>query len=123
MDGDELDTAIGAWAASRTTAGSPARRQRGSVVIGLLPGDLRASGCAEECLQIRLEPQVAAAVLGASPDLSETMAPLVDLWGRDAGRVEDRLRTATSWDERFTIATEILGRRLPAGRSGSCSSS
>lgn len=90
------------------------RHERGSVVIGLLPGDLRAGGRVGECLQIRLEPHVAAAVLGASPDLSETMAPLADVWGRDAGRVEDRLRAATSWDERFRIAAEILGRRLHA---------
>jgi hypothetical protein len=36
---------------------------------------------------------------------------LEDVWGPDAGRAEDRLRAATSWDERFTIAVEVLGRR------------
>jgi hypothetical protein len=30
----------------------------------------------------------------------------------DAGQVEERLRAATSWDERFTIAADVLGRRL-----------
>jgi AraC-like DNA-binding protein len=89
------------------------RRERGSVVVGLLPGDLRASGYGVgECLQIRLEPVAAAAVLGASTELSGTMAALEDVWGRDAARVEDRLRAAASWDERFAIAAEFLGRRL-----------
>jgi AraC-like DNA-binding protein len=91
------------------------RHERGSVIIGLLPGDLRAAGCgAGECLQIRLEPVAAAAVLGASTELSGTLISLKEVWGRDAGRAEDRLRTAASWDERFTIAAEILGRRLGA---------
>jgi AraC-like DNA-binding protein len=91
------------------------RDQRGSVVVGLLPGDLRAAGRARvECLQIRLEPAAAAAVLGASTELTGTVVSLEDIWGRDAGRAEDRLRAAASWDERFTIAVEILGRRLGA---------
>jgi AraC-like DNA-binding protein len=90
------------------------RYERGSVVVGLLPGDLRAVGRRGECLQIRLEPAVAAAVFGASTALSGTVVTLDDVWGRDAGRAEDRLRAAASWDERFTIAVEILGRRLGA---------
>jgi len=93
---------------------SRGRHEHGSVVIGLMPGDLRAGGCVGECLQIRLEPDVAAAVLDASPDLSGTLVPLADVWGRDAGRVEDRLRAAASWDERFTIAAEVVGQRLRA---------
>ena len=90
------------------------RRERGSVVVGLLPGDLRADEWAGECLQIRLEPVVAAAVLGESTQLTGAVLSLADVWGRDAGRTEDRLRAAASWEERFTIAAEILGRRLTA---------
>ncbi len=93
------------------------RVERGSVVIGLMPGELRAGGCVGECLQIRLEPDVAAAALGGSSELSGTMAPLADVWGRDAGRVVDRLRAAASWDERFAIAADALGRRLAARSS------
>jgi AraC-like DNA-binding protein len=96
---------------------SHGRHERGSVVAGLLPGDLRVTGCGEgECLQIRLEPVAAAAVLGASAELSETVVSLADVWGREAGRIEDRLRAAGSWDQRFTIAAEILARRLGARR-------
>jgi AraC-like DNA-binding protein len=89
------------------------RRLRGNVVVGLLPGDLRAVGWGVgECLQIRLEPAAAAAVLGASTELSGTVVALEQVWGRDAGRAEDRLRIAASWEERFAIAAEFLGRRL-----------
>jgi len=90
------------------------RHQRGSFVAGLLPGQLRAGGWRGECLQIRLSPVVAAAVLGASTELTGTVAALEDVWGRDAGQAEHRLRAATSWDERFTIAADVLARRLGA---------
>ncbi|MEV1021203.1 helix-turn-helix domain-containing protein [Streptomyces sp. NPDC050264] len=83
----------------------------GSVVVGLLPGELRTGGRVGECLQIRLEPAVAAAMLGVSTELSGTVVELEDVWGRDAGRAEDRLRSAGSWDERFTIAVDLLHRR------------
>ncbi|WP_242908033.1 helix-turn-helix domain-containing protein [Actinomadura terrae] len=89
--------------------------ERGSIVVGLLPGEFRVAGRGEgEYLQLRLEPVVAAAVFGASTELSGTMAPLEELWGRDARRAEDGLRAAASWDERFAIAAELLGRRLDA---------
>ncbi|GAA1454344.1 helix-turn-helix domain-containing protein [Nocardiopsis tropica] len=90
------------------------RSRRGSVVVGLLPGDLRTGGLRGECLQIRLDPAAAGAVLGTATGLTGTVVSLADVWGRDAGRAEDRLRAAASWDERFTIAGEILGRRLHA---------
>jgi AraC-like DNA-binding protein len=88
------------------------RQQRGSFVAGLLPGQLRAGGWRGECLQIRLSPAVAAAVLGVSAELTGTVESLEDVWVRDAGQVEEKLRAATSWDERFTIAADVLGRRL-----------
>jgi len=90
------------------------RHQRGSFVAGLLPGQLRAGGWSGECLQIRVSPVVAAAVFGASTELTGTVAALEDVWVRDARQVEEKLRAATSWDERFTIAAEVLGRRLGA---------
>lgn len=96
------------------------RRGRGSVVAGLLPGALRASGRVGEVLQIRLDPVAAAVLLRASPDLCGTVVPLEEVWGRDAGQVEERLRAAASWDERFAAVVDILGRRLtepPAARS------
>ncbi|MFI6306158.1 helix-turn-helix domain-containing protein [Amycolatopsis thailandensis] len=91
---------------------SPDRHERGSVVIGLTPGDLRAGGHVGECLQIRLEPDVAATVFDAAPDLSGTVSSLADVWGGDAGRFEGRLRSASSWDERFRIAAEVVSQRM-----------
>jgi AraC-like DNA-binding protein len=57
---------------------------------------------------------VAVAVLGESAELTGMVVALKDVWGRDAGRAEDRLRAAASWDQRFTIAADLLGRRLDA---------
>ncbi|TWD75412.1 helix-turn-helix protein [Kribbella amoyensis] len=89
-------------------------RRRGSVVAGLLPGQLRAGGWRGECLQIRLSPVIAAAVLGASTELTGTVAALDEIWTRDGSQFEDRLRSTTSWAERFTIAADVLSRRLDA---------
>ncbi|MFD7732550.1 helix-turn-helix domain-containing protein [Kitasatospora phosalacinea] len=93
------------------------RRGGGSTVVGPVPGELRVGGRAAggiACLQIRLSPVVAAALLGAPAELGTAVVPLEEVWGRDAGRAEDRLRAAVSWDERFAVAADLLGRRLDA---------
>ncbi|WP_199552818.1 AraC family transcriptional regulator [Streptomyces sp. N35] len=97
------------------------RQQRGSTVLGLAPGGLRVRGRSIECLQIRLSPVVAHAVLGGAttsehPHTGGEMVPLEDIWGPEARRVEDRLRSASSWRERFAIADAELLRRYAAGR-------
>ncbi|MEU2072670.1 helix-turn-helix domain-containing protein [Streptomyces sp. NPDC013489] len=91
---------------------TPGREVRGSAVTGLLPGDLRAGGRASECLQIRLDPAAAASVLGLTTELTGAVVSLADIWGREAARTEDRLRATASWDERFAIAADLVGRRL-----------
>ncbi|WP_245979060.1 helix-turn-helix domain-containing protein [Streptomyces diacarni] len=88
------------------------RYGRGSVAVGLLPGDFRASGQVGEVLQIRLQPVAAAALLGEQADLRGEAVSLQDVWGRDVAQAEERLRAAGSWDERFTAARNILLRRL-----------
>jgi len=93
------------------------RQQRGSVVVGLAPGSVRGHGRDIECLQVRLSPAVAHAVLGAPGLLGETVVALDDLWGRDARRIQEQLRDAASWDDRFAIAEAALARRLEAGRA------
>ncbi|MBC9712446.1 AraC family transcriptional regulator [Streptomyces sp. TRM66268-LWL] len=99
------------------------RRQRGSTVLGLAPGGLRVRGRGIECLQIRLSPIVAHAVLGdvvtaagERPCAGGAMVALEDFWGPEARRVEERLRSASSWRERFAIADAALQRRYAAGR-------
>jgi AraC-like DNA-binding protein len=92
-------------------------RQRGSVAFGLMPGGLRGHGRDVECLQLRLSPVVAHAVLGGSADLCGAVVGLDDLWGRDAERIQERLRATASWDERFAIAAAALAGRYEAGRA------
>src|SRR5215468_10089800 len=91
--------------------------RRGSLAAGLAPGAVRARGRDIECLQVRLSPVVAHAVLGACSELGGTVAALDDLWGRDAARTEEQLRAAGSWDERFAIVEASLARRYEAGRA------
>jgi AraC-like DNA-binding protein len=94
------------------------RQRRDSVVAGLAPNGLRGRGARNfECLQVRLSPVVAHAVLGASSELGGTVVALEDLWGRDAARTQERLRAAGSWDDRFAIAELALARRHDAGRT------
>src|SRR5215468_6340595 len=93
--------------------------QRGSLAAGLAPGAVKARGRDIECLQVRLSPVAAHAVLGACPELAGTVVALDDLWGRDAARTEEQLRATGSWDDRFAIARAALARRYEAGRAAS----
>jgi AraC-like DNA-binding protein len=95
--------------------GSSGRQRSGSVVAGLAPGSVRLRARGIECLQVRLSPVVAHAVLGASSELGGMLVSLDDLWGCDAARVQQRLRAAGSWDDRFAIAEAALARRHEAG--------
>jgi AraC-like DNA-binding protein len=92
-------------------------RQRGSIVLGLAPGSVRVGGRDIECLQLRLSPLVAHAVLGAGHELGGSLLALDDVWGRGAARIEERMRAAPSWDERFAIAEDELLRRVCDNRS------
>jgi AraC-like DNA-binding protein len=91
--------------------------RRGSLAAGLAPGAVRAAGRGVECLQVRLSPVVAHAVLGACSQLGGELVDLDDLLGRDAARIEEHLRGARSWDDRFAIAEAAVARRFEAGRA------
>ncbi|MFH8983685.1 AraC family transcriptional regulator [Streptomyces varsoviensis] len=93
------------------------RQQRGGVVFGLVPDGVRVRGRNIDCLQIRLSPVLAHAVLGASLESGGEMVALDALWGRDAARTHERLRAAASWPERFAIAEAALARAHEAGRA------
>ncbi|MEU9454401.1 helix-turn-helix domain-containing protein [Streptomyces sp. NPDC048277] len=93
------------------------RRYDGSMVVGFGATGVRGRGRAVECLQLRLSPPVAHAVLGAAAELGGAVVSLDDLWGRDAERLRERLRSAASWDERFALAEAALARRYEAGRA------
>jgi AraC-like DNA-binding protein len=91
------------------------RQQRGSVAVGLSPGGVGVHGRNIACLQVRMSPVVAYAVLGALREPGAMPVALDDLWGRDARRMEEQLREAVSWEDRFTIAETALVRRFDAG--------
>jgi AraC-like DNA-binding protein len=93
------------------------QQQSGSLAVGLAPSGVRGRGRDIDCLQVRLSPVVAHAVLGACSELGGMVVALADLWGRDAVRTQEQLRAAGSWDERFTIAEAALARRHQAGRA------
>ncbi|HEV7758231.1 MAG TPA: helix-turn-helix domain-containing protein [Acidimicrobiales bacterium] len=93
------------------------RHQRGALVAGMAPGSVRGLGRDIECLQVRLSPLLAHAVLGAAPELGGTVVALDDLWGRDARWTHEQLRAATSWDDRFALVETALARRHEAGRA------
>jgi AraC-like DNA-binding protein len=93
------------------------RQQQGSFATGLGLGDviraLRAD--AFECLQVRLSPVVASAVLGAAvADLDGAVVTLDDLWGQEASRLSEQLSDLSSWEDRFTFTEAWLGRRCAA---------
>lgn len=91
------------------------RRQRGSFVTGAGFGQalhaLRAD--AFECLQVRLSPLVAHAVLGGA-GLGGAVVPLDDLWGREAARISERLGEFPAWEDRFAWFDGWLARRWAA---------
>lgn len=95
------------------------RQQRGSVVAGPGVGSggaVWARGENVACVQVRLSPVIARAVLGVSPaDLDGAVVALDDLWGPEAAQVRERLGDAASWQERFALADALLARRHDAG--------
>ncbi|MER7789856.1 helix-turn-helix domain-containing protein [Streptomyces sp. NPDC097640] len=94
-------------------------QQRGSLVAGPglgSAGAVRARGENVECVQVRLSPVIARAVLGVSPaDLDGAVVSLGDLWGREASRIREQLGDVASWQDRFALADTLLARRHEAG--------
>ncbi|MFB8003607.1 helix-turn-helix domain-containing protein [Nocardia sp. NPDC056000] len=108
---------LGGTIAVEDTAG---QRHRGSFVIGPGFGDvLRALEVqVADCLQIRLPPMIASAILGpAAADLDDSVVPLDALLGPEADRICQQLNSFRSWDERFAWADAWLTRRYLAATS------
>lgn len=93
------------------------QRQQGSLVAGLWLGKIRVRRAENfECVQVRLSPVVARAILGASlVELDGAAIPLGDVWGREAARITEQLHDLSSWEDRFAVTDALLGRRLAAG--------
>ena len=89
------------------------RPQRGSLAAGMAP-TVRVRGENVACVQVRLTPMVAHAVLGVSPvELDRAVVVLDDLW--DASRIRERLGEMRSWEERFALTEAVMVRRSAAG--------
>lgn len=94
-------------------------QQRGSIVAGPgfgSGGEARVRGENVECVQVRLSPVIARAVLGASPaDLDGAAVSLGDLWGPETSRIREQLGDVSSWQDRFALTEALLARRHEAG--------
>lgn len=86
-------------------------RHRGSVVAGLPASGIRGQGRGIECLQVRLSPVAAYALLGGAVELDGRVTALADVLP-GAERLEDRLRSTPSWRQRFAVVEEALARSL-----------
>jgi AraC-like DNA-binding protein len=93
------------------------RERRGSLAARLAPGAVRVRARGGiECVQVRLSPAAALAVLGVPlAELGRTVVTLEDLWGPDVARVEEQLHEAPSWEHRFGIIDAALARRRDGG--------
>ncbi len=87
------------------------RQHGGSLAAGLAHGQVRMRGQNIACVEVRMSPVVAHAVLGPCP----AVLPLDALAGRATAQLRERLSEATSWDERFALAQAFLADRIPAG--------
>ncbi|TRV75636.1 AraC family transcriptional regulator [Streptomyces sp. 130] len=94
-------------------------QQRGCLVAGPglgSGGAVRVHGQDVECVQVRLSPVIARAVLGVPPcELDGAVVPLDALWGREASRIREQLGEAPSWQARFALTDALITRRYAAG--------
>lgn len=95
------------------------RQHRGNLVAGLGLGDavwVRGENLA--CIQVRLTPVIAGAVLGLPlAELDGTLVTLEGLWGREASRISEALHEAPSWEQRFALVDALLASRREMGPS------
>ncbi|MFJ2771962.1 helix-turn-helix domain-containing protein [Streptomyces sp. NPDC087300] len=92
------------------------RQQLTSLVAGLGHGALHVRGENIECVEVRLSPVVAYALLGTSPaELEHVVVSLDDLWGRGAPRFREQLSEARSWQDRFALTDALLACRGETG--------
>ncbi|MFE7802172.1 helix-turn-helix domain-containing protein [Nocardia sp. NPDC057440] len=92
---------------------STGRSHSGSLALGLAGSAVPVRFEDIECVQVRLSPVVAHAILGFPPaELGGNIVGLDDLWGRDATRLRERLHETQSWHERFALVDTTLSARF-----------
>ncbi|MFI9507805.1 helix-turn-helix domain-containing protein [Nocardia sp. NPDC052566] len=94
------------------------RTHSGSLAVGLAFDGINARAVGLDCVQVRVSPVLAHAVLGVPPaELGGTIVALEDLWARDVARLRERLHYAPTWQERFALVDAALSDRLRNGRT------
>ncbi len=83
-----------------------------SFAATLAPGPARVRGERVECIEMRLSPPAAYALLGVAPsDLTRPVISLEDVWGRQERRLREQLAEGATWQERLALVDEFLLRR------------
>ncbi|MFD7015274.1 helix-turn-helix domain-containing protein [Streptomyces sp. NPDC059928] len=103
---------IGLGDAPLTVEGAAGRQPLRSFVAALSPGPARIRGERVECIEMRLSPRAAYALLGVSlRELDGTVTDLEDLWGRHERHLREELTDTTTWQERLSLMEEFLMKR------------
>ncbi|MEC3917654.1 helix-turn-helix domain-containing protein [Nocardia sp. CDC160] len=91
------------------------RTHSASLIRGLAATAVPARVEALDCVQVRLSPLVAPAILGFPPaELGADIIALEDVWGREAARLREQLHDAPDWPHRFALVEALLARRSAA---------
>lgn len=95
-----------------TVEASAGQQPLRNFVAALSPGPARIRGERVECIELRLSPQAAYALLGVSlRDLDGAVIALENLWGHQGRRLHEQLTDTTAWQERLTLMDEFLTAR------------
>ncbi|WP_461006397.1 helix-turn-helix domain-containing protein [Streptomyces capparidis] len=95
-----------------TVEGATGHESLSGLVAGLSPGPARIRGERVECVELRLSPRAAYALLGVAPhELDGSVTGLEELWGRHERRLRERLAGAAAWQERLTLVEGFLAER------------
>ncbi|MFE9118311.1 helix-turn-helix domain-containing protein [Streptomyces sp. NPDC007172] len=87
-------------------------------VSPLSPGRARVRGERVECVEMRLTPPAAYALLGVAPgELDRPAISLEDVWGRSGQLLREQVSQCAAWQQRLVLVDEFLGRRAAVAPS------
>lgn len=92
--------------------GGSGRTALGSLVAGPVPGPTRIRSGPFSCVELRLSPLAAYALMDTAPaDLQGAVTGLEELWGARGRRLGERISGAGGWPERFALVDRFLVER------------
>lgn len=121
VDGPGLDLRVAGTAAVTVLIGfgdgpmtiddADGRHALGGFVAGLPLEAMRIHHERPECVEVRMSPLRAYALLGVpASEFGRGVVDLDDLWGHRAERLREQLAGASSWDERFALTRSFLAQ-------------